>query len=158
MLSIEKARGATSIIRMEGNQTIITKKSITNTTHHQSSKKSLSAAGSGEDENVKAFTFDRSYWSADIEDDHYADQELVYNDLGRELLDHAFDGYNCCIFACKLIKCSVRYACKLNIYFIRWSNRIRKIIFYGRIVKKKIAETIYLLTNIHFIFILDGLW
>jgi kinesin family protein 1 len=80
---------------MDGNQTIITnnKKSAANS-HH--SKKS-----SGNDEDVKAFTFDRSYWSADKTDDHYADQELVYNDLGRELLDHAFDGYNCCIFACK---------------------------------------------------------
>lgn len=96
---IEKARGATSIIRMDGNQTIITnnKKSVTNVHHQTSSKKSAA----GEDDNVKAFTFDRSYWSADKADDHYADQELVYNDLGRELLDHAFDGYNCCIFACK---------------------------------------------------------
>ncbi|CAO3625816.1 unnamed protein product [Cunninghamella blakesleeana] len=24
---------------------------------------------------------------------------MVYNDLGEELLDHAFDGFNCCIFA-----------------------------------------------------------
>ncbi|RCH86805.1 kinesin-like protein Klp8, partial [Rhizopus stolonifer] len=40
-----------------------------------------------------------SYWSADKNDPQFADQELVYNDLGRELLDHAFDGYNCCIFA-----------------------------------------------------------
>lgn len=54
-----------------------------------------------ESEDVKAFTFDRSYWSADPSDPSYADQQQVYNDLGVELLDHAFDGYNCCIFACK---------------------------------------------------------
>lgn len=84
---------------MDGNQTIITnnKKSAANVHHQTSSRKSAA----GEEDNVKAFTFDRSYWSADKADDHYADQELVYNDLGRELLDHAFDGYNCCIFACK---------------------------------------------------------
>lgn len=26
-------------------------------------------------------------------------QEKVYQDVGRELIDHAFDGYNCCLFA-----------------------------------------------------------
>ncbi|KAI8640011.1 hypothetical protein BD408DRAFT_370761 [Parasitella parasitica] len=76
----EKARGAPCLIRMEGNKTIISK-----------------PPGSAED--PKAFTFDQSYWSADKDDDNFADQELVYNDLGRELLDHAFNGYNCCLFA-----------------------------------------------------------
>ncbi|RCH82799.1 kinesin-like protein Klp8, partial [Rhizopus stolonifer] len=74
-----KTRGAVELVRMEGNQTIITKK--------------------GEKEEVKAFTFDHSYWSVDKDHPDYADQELVYNDMGKELLDHAFDGYNCCIFA-----------------------------------------------------------
>ncbi|KAI9243976.1 hypothetical protein EDC94DRAFT_531198 [Helicostylum pulchrum] len=91
----EKARGATSIIRMDGDQTIITNNKKPTSSHHQISKR----GGPADEDNVKAFTFDRSYWSADKADDHYADQELVYNDLGRELLDHAFDGYNCCIFA-----------------------------------------------------------
>lgn len=97
MCVIEKARGATSIIRMDGDQTIITNNKKSTSSHHQTSKR----GGPADEDNVKAFTFDRSYWSADKADDHYADQELVYNDLGRELLDHAFDGYNCCIFACK---------------------------------------------------------
>ncbi|KAF1800396.1 hypothetical protein FB192DRAFT_1283522 [Mucor lusitanicus] len=92
----EKARGATCLIRMDGNQTIITNNKAPSTNAiHQKKKHSTK----DEDDNVKAFTFDRSYWSADKNDDQYADQELVYNDLGRELLDHAFDGYNCCIFA-----------------------------------------------------------
>lgn len=96
----EKARGATSIIRMDGNQTIITnnkKPASANSAIHQRKRQQLKE----EEEDFKCYTFDRSYWSADKNDDHYADQELVYNDLGRELLDHAFDGYNCCIFACK---------------------------------------------------------
>ncbi|KAF7723149.1 kinesin-like protein Klp8 [Apophysomyces ossiformis] len=80
----ELARGASCLVRMEGNQTILTK---------PPQNKSEKA------EELKAFTFDKSYWSADKTDDHYADQSLVYNDLGRELLDHAFLGYNCCIFA-----------------------------------------------------------
>jgi kinesin family protein 1 len=85
---------------MDGNQTIITnnkKPTSANNSIHQRKKQTQKE----EEEEFKAFTFDRSYWSADKNDDHYADQELVYNDLGRELLDHAFDGYNCCIFACK---------------------------------------------------------
>jgi hypothetical protein len=83
----ELARGATTLVRMSGNQTIITKPP---------------EARSSKDEDVKAFTFDKSYWSADKNDSSYADQATVYNDLGEDLLDHAFDGYNCCIFACKL--------------------------------------------------------
>ncbi|KAG0935318.1 hypothetical protein G6F57_008590 [Rhizopus arrhizus] len=65
--SREKARGATSLIRMEGNKTIITKPAT------QGPKPMP--------EEVKAFTFDESYWSADINDPDYADQERVYNDL-----------------------------------------------------------------------------
>lgn len=47
----------------------------------------------------KTFTFDRSFWSHDESDEHYADQEDVYNCLGEEFLDHNFEGYHTCIFA-----------------------------------------------------------
>lgn len=47
----------------------------------------------------KTFTFDKSFWSHDMEDDHYAHQEDVYNCLGEEFLDHNFEGYHTCIFA-----------------------------------------------------------
>jgi hypothetical protein len=47
----------------------------------------------------KTFTFDNSFWSHDIEDEHYATQEDVYNCLGEEFLDHNFEGYHTCIFA-----------------------------------------------------------
>lgn len=29
----------------------------------------------------------------------YADQELVYNAVGKEILDNAWQGFNCCLFA-----------------------------------------------------------
>ncbi|KAI8973210.1 hypothetical protein BDF20DRAFT_914689 [Mycotypha africana] len=83
--SREIARGAVGLIRMEGNQTIISRPSDQKT--------------GKENEDVKAFTFDKSYWSADKSHPSYADQETIYNDLGVDLLNHAFDGYNCCIFA-----------------------------------------------------------
>ncbi|XP_026711364.1 kinesin-like protein KIF1A isoform X4 [Athene cunicularia] len=51
-------------------------------------------------ETPKSFSFDYSYWShttpADI---NYASQKQVYCDIGEEMLQHAFEGYNVCIFA-----------------------------------------------------------
>lgn len=49
-----------------------------------------------------AFTFDKSYWSAcDRDDPRYCSQQTLYDDVGKELLDHAFNGFNACIFACE---------------------------------------------------------
>ena len=47
----------------------------------------------------KNFTFDNSFWSHDLSDQHYAHQEDIYNALGEEFLDHNFEGYHTCIFA-----------------------------------------------------------
>lgn len=47
-------------------------------------------------------TIDKSYWSAGAKTDpDYASQETLFDDLGVDLLNHAFDGFNTCIFACK---------------------------------------------------------
>uniref|UniRef100_A0A7N5ZW85 plus-end-directed kinesin ATPase n=1 Tax=Anabas testudineus TaxID=64144 RepID=A0A7N5ZW85_ANATE len=51
-------------------------------------------------EPAKTFSFDYSYWSHTTpEDSSFASQKLVYNDIGKEMLEHAFEGYNVCIFA-----------------------------------------------------------
>ncbi|XP_036410437.1 kinesin-like protein KIF1A isoform X2 [Megalops cyprinoides] len=48
----------------------------------------------------KSFNFDFSYWShTSPEDINYASQQIVYRDIGEEMLLHAFEGYNVCIFA-----------------------------------------------------------
>ncbi|XP_038271654.1 kinesin-like protein KIF1A isoform X5 [Dermochelys coriacea] len=48
----------------------------------------------------KSFSFDYSYWSHTTpEDINYASQKQVYQDIGEEMLQHAFEGYNVCIFA-----------------------------------------------------------
>lgn len=58
----------------------------------------------------RTFTFDNSFWSHDefIEEgdgllvpknSKYADQHRVYNKLGKQVLDNAWDGYHCCLFA-----------------------------------------------------------
>ncbi|XP_022088583.1 kinesin-like protein KIF28P [Acanthaster planci] len=56
------------------------------------------------------FAYDYSYWSHNgfqenedglnvPTDDHYADQRIVFNDLGRGVLDNAWQGYNAALFA-----------------------------------------------------------
>ncbi|XP_037832879.1 kinesin-like protein KIF1B isoform X2 [Kryptolebias marmoratus] len=51
-------------------------------------------------EPAKTFSFDYSYWShTSPEDSCFASQNRVYNDIGKEMLEHAFEGYNVCIFA-----------------------------------------------------------
>ncbi|XP_016345659.1 kinesin-like protein KIF1A isoform X5 [Sinocyclocheilus anshuiensis] len=48
----------------------------------------------------KSFNFDYSYWSHTTpEDVNYACQKQVFKDIGEEMLLHAFEGYNVCIFA-----------------------------------------------------------
>lgn len=47
----------------------------------------------------KTFTFDNSFWSHNSSDEHFAQQEDIYNALGEEFLDHNFEGYHTCIFA-----------------------------------------------------------
>ncbi len=61
-------------------------------------------------EGSKSFTFDYSFWSHDQfittpdglnipKNDKYADQRIVYNALGKQVLDNAWEGYHCCLFA-----------------------------------------------------------
>jgi kinesin family member 1 len=53
------------------------------------------------DESVKHYKYDYSYWSCDedVQDQTFASQQQVYQDLGIEMLEHSFEGYNVCIFA-----------------------------------------------------------
>ncbi|EGT35137.1 hypothetical protein CAEBREN_30789 [Caenorhabditis brenneri] len=46
-----------------------------------------------------SFNFDHSYWSFTKNDPHFISQKQVYEELGVEMLAHAFEGYNVCIFA-----------------------------------------------------------
>uniref|UniRef100_A0A4W4F2V9 Kinesin family member 13Bb n=1 Tax=Electrophorus electricus TaxID=8005 RepID=A0A4W4F2V9_ELEEL len=46
------------------------------------------------------FAYDYCFWSMDeVETDKFAGQEVVFQCLGENLLDNAFQGYNACIFA-----------------------------------------------------------
>ena len=46
----------------------------------------------------KTFAFDHCFNSINV-NGHYASQENVFQCLGRDILDNAFQGYNACIFA-----------------------------------------------------------
>ncbi|XP_016067791.1 PREDICTED: stAR-related lipid transfer protein 9 isoform X2 [Miniopterus natalensis] len=50
-------------------------------------------------EKVVAFGFDYCYWSVNPEDPQYASQDVVFQDLGTEVLSGAAKGYNICLLA-----------------------------------------------------------
>ncbi|XP_041568115.2 kinesin-like protein KIF1C [Taeniopygia guttata] len=77
----ESSRQAKCVIQMRGNTTCITNPKLPK-------------------EATKHFTFDYSYWSHTSEEDpNFASQRRVYQDIGEEMLAHAFEGYNVCILA-----------------------------------------------------------
>lgn len=47
----------------------------------------------------KTFAFDHCFFSTDPKATHFATQEMVFDSVGRDILDNAFQGYNACIFA-----------------------------------------------------------
>ncbi|KAJ3639965.1 hypothetical protein Zmor_003291 [Zophobas morio] len=47
----------------------------------------------------KTFAFDHCFCSVDPAVEGFASQEVVFDSLGRDILDNAFQGYNACIFA-----------------------------------------------------------
>ncbi|KDR74515.1 hypothetical protein GALMADRAFT_70915 [Galerina marginata CBS 339.88] len=88
--SRELARGAKPLIRMQGNQTFI---DPPETGSNQDSKRAT-------ERKTMPFSFDKSYWSAGPRDEPgYCSQQTLYDDLGKELLDHGFSGFNACILA-----------------------------------------------------------
>ncbi|CAG8949955.1 hypothetical protein HYFRA_00004287 [Hymenoscyphus fraxineus] len=83
-------RGAKCIVQMKGNQTVLV-------SPHEADPKA--GAKANKDAGPKTFAFDKSYWSFNRSDENYAGQENLHEDLGKPLLDNAFQGYNNCIFA-----------------------------------------------------------
>lgn len=69
------------------------------------------AEESGKGKEPKKFTFDASFWSHDgfekdatgycraVRGSKYADQQLVFETFGKKILDSAWEGYHCCLFA-----------------------------------------------------------
>ncbi|XP_062375186.1 uncharacterized protein kif16bb [Sardina pilchardus] len=51
------------------------------------------------EEKTKSFIYDFSYDSSNAKSSNFATQDKVFTDLGRDVLEAAFEGYNACIFA-----------------------------------------------------------
>ncbi|CAG5004380.1 unnamed protein product [Parnassius apollo] len=83
----EKDMNAKLIVQMDGKKTRLL------------TVKNSKEQNDGSREKYKDFTFDHSYWSFDHGDSHYASQEQVFSDLGVDVIDSAFEGYNACVFA-----------------------------------------------------------
>ncbi|XP_068606615.1 kinesin-like protein KIF16B [Brachionichthys hirsutus] len=84
----EKDLTAQRIIRMEGTTTSITNLKVPD-----------GLAGDSTRERVKTFTYDFSYDSTDCKSSTFVSQEMVFRDLGSDVLRSAFEGYNACVFA-----------------------------------------------------------
>ena len=85
----EHDRNASCVVQMKGAQTVLVPPPDLDPRKH----------GKGIYDGQKTFKFDKSYWSFNKEDSHFAGQQHVHDDLGIPLLDNAFKGYNNCIFA-----------------------------------------------------------
>ncbi|XP_078332068.1 kinesin-like protein KIF13A isoform X4 [Crassostrea virginica] len=78
------------VVDMENNQTVL---------YHPSSPADGSVDRKSRREQPKTFAFDNCFWSMDENNQKFAGQEQVFNTLGKDLLEKAFEGYNGCIFA-----------------------------------------------------------
>uniref|UniRef100_A0A8C3EQU0 Kinesin family member 16B n=1 Tax=Corvus moneduloides TaxID=1196302 RepID=A0A8C3EQU0_CORMO len=85
---MEKDLNAKFIISMEKNKTTITNLKVPE-----------GATGDTGRERTKTFTYDFSYFSADSKNPSFVCQEMVFKNLGKDVLKSAFEGYNACVFA-----------------------------------------------------------
>ncbi|XP_024288175.2 uncharacterized protein LOC112258191 isoform X2 [Oncorhynchus tshawytscha] len=91
LIKREKEVSAKVIIHMEGSTTSI-----------DCNKKHLSKGTPGtglKDRGRQSFSYDFSYDSTDVRSPNFVPQEKVFKDLGCDVLEAAFDGYNACVFA-----------------------------------------------------------
>lgn len=88
----ELDRGAKCIVQMDGAQTVLIPPP-------DAEERSRTGKQGAKDSGQKVFAFDKSYWSFDRNAPNFAGQDDLHADLGKPLLDNAFQGYNNCIFA-----------------------------------------------------------
>ncbi|XP_065072541.1 kinesin-like protein Klp98A isoform X2 [Ochlerotatus camptorhynchus] len=91
----ENELGSKLIVQMDGKKTRLVKPKLTG----PAAIRGELLAARGGPEPFNDFTFDHSYWSVDEGDPHYTPQDSVFEDLGTEIVDCAFQGYNACVFA-----------------------------------------------------------
>jgi kinesin family protein 1 len=88
---------------MSGNQTFLDPP-------ESGSAQEKASSGRATERKTMTFSFDKSYWSAGPRDEPgYCSQQTLFDDLGKELLDHGFAGFNACILACEFCIHIMRY-------------------------------------------------
>ncbi|RZF41836.1 hypothetical protein LSTR_LSTR005298 [Laodelphax striatellus] len=80
----ELEMGTQCVLEMDGQQTILS---------HPATIEKM------ERKPPKTFAFDHCFNSVDPKNPKFASQDVVFDCLGRDILDNAFQGYNACIFA-----------------------------------------------------------
>lgn len=85
----QREKDLSVIIDMNGNQT-----SILNPKENY-----YSTTGEAFGERVKSFSYDFSYDSMNSTSVNFVTQEKIFKDLGTDVLQAAFEGYNACVFA-----------------------------------------------------------
>ena len=90
----EKSLSSQLVVRMTGSQV-----SLSPTSSDTDKNSSSSGVLSGDRHKPHNFTFDHAYWSHDPGDNHFVTQDKVFTDLGEDVVEQAFAGYNMCVFA-----------------------------------------------------------
>ncbi|TRY79865.1 hypothetical protein TCAL_06049 [Tigriopus californicus] len=85
----EKDLESQCVVRMRGNEVVL----------DQSNSSLSTSTPRGAHQFQHAFTFDFAYWSHNTTVDEFATQSKVYQDLGTDVVENAFGGYNVCVFA-----------------------------------------------------------
>ncbi|XP_055307499.1 kinesin-like protein Klp98A [Sitodiplosis mosellana] len=83
----EREMNAKSIVQMDGEKTRLLKK-----------PENVSIDSASISSTFHDFTFDYSYWSGDGPH-HIVSQKEIYDDLGVDVIECAFQGYNACLLA-----------------------------------------------------------
>jgi len=94
------------IVRVQGDQVTLepaasSSSSTPSASSSTSRRPSATSTPAGPERTGRAhkFTFDFAYWSHAENDAHFVGQQKVYDDLGTDVVDNAFAGYNACVFA-----------------------------------------------------------
>ena len=85
-----------SIVDMQGKSTFLTHVRRRN---GLDTSLDTSVEEGGVPDDVRQFSFDNSFYSTVVDAPNYATQAMVYDNIGRVVLQNTFEGYHSCVFA-----------------------------------------------------------
>jgi hypothetical protein len=93
----EVAAGVNRVVDMEGRTTTLRLESARE--RKDMSRRSVAGVGADETTTSHSFKFDYSFFSSDPDDPNFADQEDVFQCIGKDLVANTLQGYNSTIFS-----------------------------------------------------------